>query len=130
MTLRRRDTGGAVTAELLLAECDGERAWWFFAEDRDAHLPEPELETTVDLVEGGYRVRVTAHALVRDLALLADRLAADAEVDDLLLTVLPGESATLLVRTRVELTEADLTGPLVLRSANQLVARIPRPIKH
>ena len=116
---------GDSASEFLLAECDGERAWWFFAEDRDAPLSGAELESAVEKTEGGYRVRVTARTLVRELALLADRLAPDAEVDELLVTLLPGESASFTVLTGAALTEADLIGPLVLRSANQLVTSPP-----
>ncbi len=113
-----------VNRELLLAEAGGRRAWWPFAEDRDAELPEAELRTWVSTVPGGYRVEVTAGTLVRDLAVLADRLAPDAEVDEMLVTLLPGESASFTVNTTATLTPEELTGPLVLRSANQLVALV------
>ncbi|WKK73082.1 hypothetical protein Q0F99_09680 [Rathayibacter oskolensis] len=42
---------------------------------------------------------MTARTLVRELALLADVAAPDAEVDDMLVTLLPGESVTFHVRT-------------------------------
>jgi beta-mannosidase len=63
---------------------------------------------------------VTARSFVRDLALLADRAAPDAEVDDMLMTLLPGQTAVFTVRTAAALHAADLIGPLVLRSANDL----------
>ena len=42
---------------------------------------------------------VTADAFVRDLAVLADRVAGDAYVDEMLVTLLPGETATFDIRT-------------------------------
>ena len=72
-------------------------------------------------VAGGYRVDVSARSLVRDLALLADKVAPDAEVDDQLVTLLAGQSTSFTVRTAAEVDQAVLTSPRVLRSANALV---------
>ncbi len=110
-------------AEVLLAEVDGaQRAWWWFAEDRDAQLPEPRRDAAVRSVDGGYAVEVTALTILKDVALLADRAAPDARVDELLVSLLPGETATFRVRTAADLDLGALTDPLVLRCANQLVA--------
>ena len=109
-------------SELLTAEMDQTRAWWFFREDKDMALPVPELEAGATAVEGGYLVRVTAGRLVRDLSVLADRVSPDAVVDDMLLTLLPGESACFLVSTAATGDPAAFLDPSVLRSANQLVA--------
>ena len=108
--------------QVLLAESAGLRAWWHFTEDVDADLPDPDLDVTVEQIDGGYRLAVTTGGLVRDLAVLADRLAAEAVVDDMLVTLLPGETTTFTIRTTAALTKEQLTDPLVLRSANQLVA--------
>ncbi len=108
--------------EALAVHASGaERACWFFAEDRDAHLPEPQSEVHLHQIDGGYRVTVTAQTLLRDLAVLADRLAPDAVVDDMLLTLLPGETAAFTITTTATLTPAQVADPLVLRCANQLV---------
>ena len=112
---------GDPTRELLLAEAGSNRAWWPFAEDVDAALPAAEFDTHLAPFEHGYCVTVTARTLVRDLALLADRVAPDAVVDDMLVTLLPGESVTFETRTAAELTHEQLVAPLVLRSANQLI---------
>jgi beta-mannosidase len=112
---------GDATRELLLAETGSARAWWPFVEDVAAVLPAAEFDSQVEPVDDGYRVTITARSLVRDIALLADRLAPDAVVDDMLITLLPGESVTFEVRTTAELTHEQLLDPLVLRSANQLV---------
>jgi beta-mannosidase len=58
---------------------------------------------------------------VRDLALLADKLDAAATVDDMLVTLLPGERVTFSVSTGLTLDPAELTSSRVLRSANQLL---------
>jgi beta-mannosidase len=113
-------TGGG--SGLLLAETSEQRAWWHPREDIDAGLPAPELKTVLHETPGGYRLEVVAHTLVRDLALLVDRLAPDAAVDEMLVTLLPGESVTFTIVTQACLTIEQLTDPLVLRCANQLVA--------
>ena len=71
---------------------------------------------------GGVRLAVTARTFVRDLAVLADRVAPDAVVDDMLVTLLPGQSTVVEIDTAAGVDPAVFTGPLVVRSANQLVA--------
>ncbi|MWV48519.1 glycoside hydrolase family 2 protein [Rathayibacter sp. VKM Ac-2803] len=116
-------------AELLVAEFGGERGLWFFAEFRDSALRSPSsaeasLETEAHAVDGGVDVTVTARSLVRELALLADVAAPDAEVDDMLVTLLPGESVTFHVRTASGVAPEAFTAPEVLRSANTLLAAV------
>lgn len=72
------------------------------------------------------RRRRVAGTLVRDLALLVDKVAPDAVVDDMLVTLLPGEDVTWTVTGTAGLDPELLRHPTVLRSANQLVARRPR----
>ena len=105
----------------------GGRALWFFAEDRDTACARQEdvLTATVHPVDGGYRVDLAASALVRDVAVLADRLDPAATVDDMLLTLLAGESASVHVTTAAILGAGDLVSREVLRSANQLVTDVP-----
>jgi beta-mannosidase len=110
------------TREIVLAETGALRAWWHFAEDVDADYAPVSFDAKVDEADGGYRVTVVAHTLVRDLALLVDRAAADASVDDMLVTLLPGETATFAVQTAAALRPEQLTDPLVLRCANQLLS--------
>jgi len=85
------------------------------------HEPSP-LTAHAEPVPGGYRVTVTATALAVDIAVLADRVAEDAVVDDMLVTLLPGETRTFEVRTRAAVDPAAFTGPLVLRSAASLAS--------
>jgi beta-mannosidase len=109
--------------ELLVVRPEGAAAAWFwFAEDVDGALPAPSCEVAAVRAGDGYDVTVTAGTLLKDVALLADRLDPDAVVDDMLLTLLPGESATLHVRTTRSLDAAQLAAPPVLRCANDLIA--------
>ncbi|WP_422774874.1 glycoside hydrolase family 2 protein [Plantactinospora sp. WMMC1484] len=108
-------------AELLVADPggDGERAFWFFAPDRDLAYPPAEYDATVEPTpDGVLRVRVTARTILRDLLLAPDRLDPAAEVDEALITLLPGESATFTVRSAAALDPAALTTRPVLRCVN------------
>ncbi|HEY5516239.1 MAG TPA: glycoside hydrolase family 2 protein [Pengzhenrongella sp.] len=91
-----------------------------WVEDVALHLDPAPLEATVVPFDDGYRVEVRARSLARDVTLLVDRLDPMARVDDALVTLPAGTSATFTVRTTAQLTAAELTGPLVLRSANDL----------
>uniref|UniRef100_UPI003D7EE713 glycoside hydrolase family 2 protein n=1 Tax=Kineococcus sp. SYSU DK004 TaxID=3383125 RepID=UPI003D7EE713 len=105
--------------EVLVVDAGGSRTLHAFAEDRDtAWDPEP-VTASVTPVPGGYAVRVRAHAVARDVTLLADVLAPDAVVDDGLVSLLPGESRTFTVRTAAAVDTARFGGRDVLRTANQ-----------
>ncbi|MEU9506387.1 glycoside hydrolase family 2 protein [Micromonospora sp. NPDC048170] len=110
--------------ELLLAEAGdtAERALWSFAEDRDADWPAARYDATVEPVDGGQRIRVTARTVLRDLTLFPDRLDPAAEVDEALVTLLPGESATFTVTADAPLDPAALTARPVLRCVNDIAA--------
>ena len=114
-------TPGLVSCELIVAQADDVRALHFFAEDKDVAYDAAPFTAAVERIDGGYRVHVAATGVVRDLALLPDRIAPDAEVDEALVSLLPGDTRVFTVRTAAELDAAELTGPLVLRSVNQLV---------
>ena len=110
-------------SELLEVTLGDKRAFWFFAECRDSRLELPRLEVAATAVDGGYSVTVTAENLVRDLALLIDKIDGGARVDDQLVTLLPGESVSFVVTSAAQIEDAAWAEPTVLRSANQLVAQ-------
>ncbi|MFD0967208.1 glycoside hydrolase family 2 protein [Plantactinospora endophytica] len=112
-------------SELLVADPGGtaERAFWFFAEDREAAYPPADYDATVEPAPDGVRVRVTARTILRDLVLAPDRLDPAAEVDEALVTLLPGESTTFTVRSAVALDPAALTTRPVLRYVNDMVPK-------
>ncbi|WP_432049693.1 glycoside hydrolase family 2 protein [Verrucosispora sp. NA02020] len=105
-------------AELLVADAGPDRALWFFAEDRDVPWPTASFDAVVEEVDGTQRVRVTARTVLRDLTLYPDRLDPSAEVDEALVTLLPGESTTFVVRSSAPLDPTALTSRPVLRCVN------------
>ena len=105
-------------AELLLAEVDGHRAWWFFGRDKDLAYPAADFNAVAEAVPGGYAVRVTATSLLRDLTLFPDRVDGETTVDKALVTVLPGESVTFTVTGPPGLDAESFTKAPVLRCVN------------
>ncbi|MEV4619469.1 glycoside hydrolase family 2 protein [Asanoa sp. NPDC049573] len=100
----------------------GERALWYFVEDPALDLAVDAVEASVRPTGDGYDVLVRAHSLVKDLTVLVDHLHPDARVDTGMLTLLPGEEATLHVSAPAPLDTAALVTHPVLRTANDLVA--------
>ncbi|WP_290050022.1 glycoside hydrolase family 2 protein [Amycolatopsis solani] len=116
------DVGVASDArrELLVADTGAERAIRFLADDLDIDYPEPRFETRVERTATGYAITVTARSVLRDLAVFPDRLAPDAEADQCLLTLLPGDHATIRVTTRYALDPEQLVTRPVLRCLNDV----------
>lgn len=107
--------------ELLAVTADPRRCLWFFAPDRELELPAPRFTAAAEPVAGGFAVTVTAHTLLRDLALFPDRLDPAAEVDEQLVTLLPGETAVFTVRSAARLDTAALLARPVLRCVNDVL---------
>ncbi|MEQ7007809.1 glycoside hydrolase family 2 protein [Actinopolymorpha sp. B17G11] len=105
-------------SEVLVVTAGDRRTTWYFAEDKDLAYPQPELDVEVVPNPSGTQVRVAARTFVRDLALFADRLDPAARVDDMLVTLLPGETHAFLIEglTR-QVTREEVAGAPVLRSA-------------
>ncbi|WP_231567040.1 glycoside hydrolase family 2 protein [Frigoribacterium sp. MEB024] len=121
---------GAPESELLVASADGvARGLWFPVEPRDSALAAASVSTSVTALAAGagveagagYRVEVTAGSLVRDLALLVDKVDPAATVDEMLVTLLPGETAVFTVASDVVGVEEEFVAQRVLRTANELV---------
>ncbi len=106
------------TAELLLAESGDQRAWWFFAEDREIAWPAAKYDARVQPSGDVTTVTVTAHTILRDLTLYPDRLDPAAEVDEAGVTLLPGETTTFAVTGGEFFDLAQLTARPVLRCVN------------
>lgn len=113
-------TPGDPRREVLVAFGAGVRALWFYREDKDLALPVPDLEARAERTTDGFDVTLTASTLQRDVALLADKVDPAAVCDDMVFTLLPGETRQAHVRTAVISDGTLLTRPEVLRSANQL----------
>ncbi|MFD8569039.1 glycoside hydrolase family 2 protein [Streptomyces sp. NPDC059639] len=100
--------------EYLVADADELRAVHFPVRDREFAYPRPRFDVAVERVDGSgdtLDVVVSAHTLVRDLLLQADRLSPHAHADRGLLTLLPGE------RTRIRLHGAPDAGTDAIRAA-------------
>ena len=102
---------GDPSAEFVIAELAGQRAWWFALPDKDFRYPSPSYQVEVS----GDRVTITARTLVRDLLLQADRLHPDAVADTGHVSMLPGDSVIIRVTGVPEaLTAEMLAEPFVL----------------
>ncbi|SNY12497.1 glycoside hydrolase family 2 protein [Paractinoplanes atraurantiacus] len=109
-------TPGDPSVEFILAEIDGHRAWWFFAEDKDIPWPAPDYTATADST----KVTVTARTILRSLTVFPDRLHPTAEADRAAVTLLPGESVTFHIESGVPLDPDALTRRPVLRCVNDV----------
>jgi beta-mannosidase len=90
-------------SEVLVAAAGEDRVHHLFCEDRDLDYHPAPFTARVVPVAGGYRIDVRATSYVRDIALLADKVAPDAVVDDMLVSLSAGESRSFLVRTSTKL---------------------------
>jgi beta-mannosidase len=115
--------------ELLVVEADGIRALWFYAEDRDIAYPAPAYHASVASEPGAVSVTITARTLLRDLVLQVDRVDPSAIVDDAMITLLPGETATLRIRRSGQLDPDALVRAPVLRCVNEVVRRARTSVK-
>lgn len=111
--------------EMLVATMHDSVAHHCFNEDVDLDLPEARADITVARDGADWLVTVTAQNLLKDLCLFVDRIHPDASVDEMLVTLLPGESRVLRVSCAVELDAEMLGRTPVFRCANQLSS--PRP---
>jgi beta-mannosidase len=107
-------------AEVVVARLDTLTRAHTFVEDIESALDPSPLDAEVTPTEDGFAVKVTARSFARDVTLLADRAAADATVDDGLVTLPAGQSATFRVRTSARDLEQVLDRPPVLRTSNDL----------
>jgi beta-mannosidase len=129
-------TPGDPSTELILAEIDDQRTWWFFAEDKD--IPWPAADYTVSVESPSLvpapsspaatgprstKVTVTAATILRSLTIFPDRLDPTAEPDKAAVTLLPGESVTFSINADAALDPAALSTRPVLRCVNDLIGR-------
>lgn len=106
--------------ELLVATMHDSTAFYYFAEDIGLNLPEPKFAMAVERAGESWKVTVSAETFLKDICLFVDRIDPDAEIDEMLVTLLPGQSHTFVVRSSVELDVKTLSSAPVFRCANQL----------
>ena len=109
-----------LTAEIVVARLGTLMRVHTFVEDVELALDPNPVKVAVRKTEDGYAVEVIARSLACDVTLLADQAAGDATVDDALVTLLAGQSATFRVRTSARDLEQLLDRPPVLRTGNDL----------
>ncbi|KKB09207.1 glycoside hydrolase family 2 protein [Devosia chinhatensis] len=108
--------------EVLVAKMHDRTAFHWFTEDIDLALPKPEYDIALkNLGDSRWEIAVTARTLLKDLCIFPDRLASDAEISDMLVTLLPGEVHRFIVENIDEIDAAGLAGAPVVRCANDLV---------
>ncbi|WP_028648388.1 beta-mannosidase [Nocardiopsis sp. CNT312] len=110
-------------SEVLTVDGAGERAWWFFARDRDFAYGAPEFDTETRVEGADLLVSVRARVLLRDLVLNADRLDPQASADSALVTLLPGEEHTFRVRGGAGLDPEAVVAAPVLTCVNEVLAK-------
>ncbi|WP_443044298.1 hypothetical protein [Streptomyces sp. NBC_00353] len=109
----------------LVARLGEVRTVEFYEEDTRLALPPACYDVRVTRSDGdasAYRVELTARTLLRDLALFPDRLDPAAAVDEMLVTLLPGESAVFRVTGAVIEDPGALGTRPVLRCVNDTIA--------
>ena len=106
--------------EVLVVTAGEHRALWYWAEDKDLRLPEPQLKADVTKIGDGFEVTVTASSLQKEVSLLVDKVDAAATVDDMLVDLLAGQTVTFHVRTSADIDPGSFLRREVLRSVNQL----------
>ena len=108
-------------AELLVAaSTSSRRAYWYFVEDLELEIPELDVSSEVVRIDGGYAVTLTARAFAKDVVLNPDRVDPGATVDEMLVTLLPGESWRFVVRSDQDLDPGALVRHPALQSVNFL----------
>jgi beta-mannosidase len=107
--------------ELLVVTAGDRTATWFYGEDKDIDYPPAVFEVEVVRDSDSHVVRVTARTFLRDLTLFVDRIHPDAEVDSMLVTLLPGQTHDFHVRGVGVLSAEQVQGPPVLRCVNDSV---------
>ena len=110
--------------EFLRARLGDAEAWWFFERDMNLHYPQPRFDIQSVQAGDGIAVTITAQTLLRDLCLFVDRISPNAEVDDMLVNLMPGEGRTFHISgiSKEVFDNTDLSA--IVRTANQ-VAEIP-----
>ncbi|MCX6522503.1 MAG: glycoside hydrolase family 2 protein [Actinobacteria bacterium] len=104
--------------EVLVVELDDQRAWWWFADDRELLLAHPDYEATIehDIATGTSRLTVVSDVVVRDLIVHPDRLVAGATIDRQVVDLRPGVVETFLVSWPSGFDARDVTAAQLLAS--------------
>jgi beta-mannosidase len=105
--------------EFIVATFQDLQATWFPASDRDLAYPVPKFESTLESSAGEHRLTIHSSVLLRDIVINIDRIDPSATISDNVVTILPGESFTFIIRSANPLTQEQLTSPPVFQGANR-----------
>jgi beta-mannosidase len=105
--------------EMIVAQAGDVRTTFYFASDKDLVYPPPAPQA--DLKRDGelWKLKLTSPALLRNVMVNIDRVDPDASIDDNFVTLLPGESCTLTIRSNMQWTAQQLSTPPVFQCANR-----------
>lgn len=103
----------------LVATAGPDRAFWFPRPDREILYPVPKLDFQLERDGERHELHIKAHSLVRDLCFFPDRIHDDATVSDQLMTLLPGDEATIWIRSPRPLELRELVQPPVMQTVNR-----------
>ena len=91
---------GNSSGEVLRAIAGSTSAWWWFAPDRELRYPAATLRVErVERVAGTLQVEVAAQTIVRDLAVMVDRVDPSLLIDRQLVSLLPGDQVTFEIES-------------------------------
>ena len=111
---------------LVATAAGGERAFWFFAPDKDLALTADVLTTVVQQRADGIDVTVTAQSLARHVVVMADRWHPDAVADEALATIVAGGSHTFRIKAPAAALATGFAESGALVCLNDLVATASR----
>jgi beta-mannosidase len=114
---------GEPASEVLLAEFDGRRSWWYAAEPVDSAFVGGAPRIEARPIDGGLAVTVTATTLLRDFLIQPDRMHPSATADRGFVTLLPGESATITVSCPEPLDASALDVPWATAFLDDVIRR-------
>lgn len=104
--------------EVLLAEIDTKRVFHPFVEDVEFDYRPASYVATAKTHPRGLALTVKARTFMRDIVVNPDRVDPSAESDEQLVTLLPGESHTFLIRTTHPVDDPRWLGAPVIRCVN------------
>jgi beta-mannosidase len=110
-------TPGDPTREMLTANT-ASMQMWFFRPDKEIHYPPPQF----DAEWSAGKLTIHTKCLLRDVCIFVDRLDPDATVSDQLVTLLPDESFTFDIHSKLPLAKEQLTSPPVFQCVNRFGA--------
>jgi beta-mannosidase len=103
------------TGEVLVVGDGDDRAWWWFAPDRQLRLTPPRLDVSATPATigttPGVELRIVSDVVVRELTIYPERLVPAATVSHQLLDLLPGEPVTIEVAGVSEAEVSPLLAP-------------------